>query len=77
MTGRVIDFEEICHQRLARRVHALGPRVLAEMLNELAGRYMLGTPVRQLLEQYSRLDPEGVRAVGADRFPPTLTTVQR
>ena len=58
-------FEHWC-----RQVHALGVRPLGEMLIEVA--VATGRPdiVADRLQAYAQLDPEIVRAVGADRFPP-------
>ena len=59
------------------RVHALGPRCLAELLAEIA------TATRQLeliadrVEAYAGLEPEKIRFVGADRFPPSVLGVVR
>jgi hypothetical protein len=54
---------------LAGRFHALGPRSTYELLKEVVG----GAP---LVERYAELDPEVVRAVGADQMPPTAWQVQ-
>jgi hypothetical protein len=63
---------------LCAKVHACGPRVLAELLAELGRERMIQTEVEQKLERYAQLDPARVRAVGADRFPPLpLRLVQR
>ena len=57
-------------ERLIERVHALGVRPLAEMLAEIA--VATGRPdiVADRVEAYARLDPEIVRAIGGDKFPP-------
>ena len=58
--------------RLAERIHALGARPFLELLSEI------GEPddVLLALTKYSRLDPEIVRALGADRLPaPALLKV--
>ena len=53
-------------ERMVERVHALGPRVLAEIATAT------GEPgvIARHLEEFAQLDAEIVRAVGADRFPP-------
>ncbi len=38
-----------------------------EAITEIAS----GADVDDVLEHYSRLDPDAVRALGADRFPPS------
>ena len=57
-------------ERQIKHVHALGPRVFAEMLDEIA--VATGRPdiVAARLEAYAQLDPEAVRFVGGDKFPP-------
>jgi hypothetical protein len=52
---------------LARRIHALGPRVLSELLAELATAH--GGDVLIRAEAYGRLDPMILSALGGDRFP--------
>jgi hypothetical protein len=49
-------------QYLAARLHALGPRPTYELLRELAA----GADLLNRLEVYARLDPDMVRALGAD-----------
>ena len=49
-------------QYLAGRLHALGPRPTYELLRELAA----GADLLNRLEVYARLDPDMVRALGAD-----------
>ena len=56
---------------LVRRLCALGERPVGELLLEVIGRDDgLRDDVFALLERYTRLSPEEVRAVGADVFPP-------
>ncbi len=57
-------------ERLIERVHALGPRPLGELLIEIASHTGQSSFIAHRLEEYARLDPEIVRAVGGDRFPP-------
>jgi len=47
-------------------VWRLGPRVVAELLEEVADPIDLDIA----LARYSRLDLDVVRALGADKFPP-------
>ena len=63
VTGQRLD-------RLIERVHLLGPRALAELLAEIATA--TGEPglIADRVEAYAGLDPEIVRFVGGDRFPP-------
>ncbi len=55
--------------RLIERVHALGPRPLAELLGEIATA--TGEPglIADRVAAYARLDPDLVCALGGDRFP--------
>ncbi len=64
-------------ERMVESVHALGVRPLAEMLAEIA--VATGRPdiVADRVEAYAGLDPELVRALGADRFPPMPLAVVR
>ena len=56
---------------LAKHLHGLGPRPVAECLLEIAGNDV-GARVTLLaaLERYAKLDPATVRRVGGDVFPP-------
>jgi hypothetical protein len=58
-------------QRLVERLVALGPRVVLELLLELAERRGLAH-LDQRLERYAALDPALLRAVGGDRMPPRV-----
>ncbi len=57
-------------ERQIKRIHALGPRPLAELLTEIATA--TGEPglIADRLQAYAGLEPELVRALGGDRFPP-------
>ncbi len=58
------------HERNVEHVHALGPRPLYEMLAEIA--IATGEPgiVADRVEAYAELNPELIRAIGANHFPP-------
>jgi hypothetical protein len=62
--------ETIHFQRLVRQAHALGPRVIAELLAEIGAEFLIRVSIERKLERYAALDPQILRAVGADRFPP-------
>lgn len=52
-------------QRVAARLHRLGPRAIAELIGEI------GPAAWDIAERYAAgLSPELLRAVGADSFPP-------
>jgi hypothetical protein len=55
-------------QVLAQHLHDLGARATFELLLELVTAH--GTDVIDRLEEYRRLDPAIVSAVGGDHFPP-------
>ena len=64
-------------ERMIERVHALGPRPLAELLAEIAAVTGQHVRVVDLVEEYVALDPAVLRAVGGDRFPPNVLEVVR
>jgi hypothetical protein len=64
----MIDSPEYRHN--VGRLHALGPRVLAEFLAELGADSYRMTDIERRLERYARLDPGIVRGLGGNRFPP-------
>ena len=57
-------------ERQIEHVHSLGARVVSELLAEIA--IATGRPdiVVDCVEAYAALDPEVVRFVSADHFPP-------
>lgn len=71
------DIYDLRFERDAGRLHALGPRVLAEFLAELGADTFRMTDIERRLERYAGLDPDAVRAAGGDRFParPSLRVV--
>jgi len=58
-------------------VHALGERPLAELLIEIARSTNQFAIIAHHLEEFARLDAATVRALGADRFPPSVLGVVR
>jgi hypothetical protein len=58
-------------QYLARRLHGLGPKPLYYFLSEVER----GFDLRTHLECYAKIDPEFVRALGGDKFPPPFLQV--
>lgn len=60
-------------QHLASHLHRCGPRPVLEALQEVAR----GRPLDDVLADYSRLDPEVCRVLGADLFPPRAMEVVR
>ena len=57
-------------RRKVQRLHGLGPRVLAELLAEIAVERGIATIVNQKLDTYVDLDPTAIEAAGGDGFWP-------
>lgn len=55
---------------MAAHVHALGARVVFELLDEIGRYHGIANDVDRRLERYAALDRGVLRAVGGDRFPP-------
>ncbi len=62
-------------EHLVRRVHALGERPLAELLVDIASATHEPGLIADRVKSYAALDPEILRALGADRFPPAILAV--
>jgi hypothetical protein len=60
-------------QHLARRLHLLGPRVLAELFAE---HLVHGGDLLERIERYAAIDLVALELTGGDRFAPTLATVE-
>ena len=56
-------------QRHVEQLHRLGARVLFELVDELDRHHGLADDLDRRLERYAALDPEVLRALGADRLP--------
>jgi hypothetical protein len=56
-------------QLLIERIHRLGPRVVLELIDELARRHELGPDLDARLERYAAADPLAFAIAGAARFP--------
>ena len=60
------------------RVHALGSRVLGELLAEIAVKHSIVPTLHETLERYASIDPQALRALGGDKFwPAPLNEVRR
>jgi hypothetical protein len=70
---------QLFRQRVVARVHALGPRVIFELLDELVRHYPeLADDIDRRIDKYADLDPIILKALGVDRFPaPPIHTVRR
>lgn len=62
---------------MVEHLHCLGPRPVAELLIEIARCTGQSSLIADRLQAYAGLDPEIVRAVGADSFPPSVLGVVR
>jgi hypothetical protein len=63
--------QRLRRQRLVEWLHRLGPAPLGHFLDEIER----GASITDHPERYSRIDPEFVRALGGDRFPPALHVI--
>ena len=50
------------------RLHALGPRVTAELLAEIGTERSIMPIINAKLQTYAEIDPEALRALGGDKF---------
>ena len=76
-TASIARLEDLRFRRDVIRLHRLGPRVLHAFLCDLAARRLLRTEIEALAALYAdRLNPELVRIVGADRWPPSCLVVE-
>jgi hypothetical protein len=57
-------------QRLVEHLHRLGPSPIGHFIREV--EVSTGADVTARLERYAEIDPEFVRALGGDRFAPSL-----
>ena len=57
---------DLRRQRAAKHLHGLGPRPVLEALVEVEA----GADLDRVLADFARLDPETVRQLGGDKFPP-------
>ena len=58
------------YRRQVQRLHALGPRVTAELLAELGAERGIQTIIDRKIDIYTRLDPETLGATSGDKFWP-------
>jgi hypothetical protein len=65
-----VNFLDIHFARQVERLHALGPRALAELLLKL-GQHLRMSEIEALVAEFAAIDPEVLIAAGGDRMPPT------
>jgi len=72
-SGHILNLpqlERVRLERAVRRLHSQGPRVVCELLAELAERGDAVPHILKRLDAYNALTPAMVRVAGADRFAP-------
>ena len=60
---------DLRYRRQIEQVHALGSRVLSELLAEIAVKHSIVSTLHKTLERYASIDPQALRALGGDTFP--------
>ena len=63
------------YERQIEHIHSLGPRMLAEMLAEVARDTGRPDIDADRVEEYAQLDPDLLRFLGGDRFAPNVVGV--
>jgi hypothetical protein len=74
MNGRLLPHDYLSRapiERLICRLWRLGPRAVAEFLNELAIDRDLAAEIERKLEAYASIDSSHLSALGGDRFAPS------
>jgi hypothetical protein len=68
---RAAELRRLQRARYAKRIWALGERIEFELLECLIKNFDLDEDaVARVLDRFAGLDPEVLRALGADRLPP-------
>jgi hypothetical protein len=68
---RTAELRRVRRQRYAQRIWRLGDRVQFELIEKLIKDFALDEgAVDHVLDRFAGLDPEVLRALGADRLPP-------
>ena len=57
-------------RREIKRLHRLGPRVLAELLAEIAAERGIRVLVERKIDKFASINPETLEAAGGDAFWP-------
>jgi hypothetical protein len=66
------ELEDIRFRRSVARLCRLGSRLVAAVLEELAGRYLIRLAVEQTVERYiAQVDSRALALTGGDRLPAT------
>lgn len=62
--------QDLAFRRKVQRLHAKGPRIIAELLAELGAERGLGTAIDQIVDHYLELDDAALDATNGRDFPP-------
>ena len=62
--------QDLAFRRKVQRLHAKGPRIIAELLAELGAECGLGTAIDQIVDHYLELDDAALDATNGRDFPP-------
>ena len=61
---------DLAFRRKIERLHARGPRAVAEVLAEISAERSIGTVVDQVLDRHLGVPDAALEVAGADRLPP-------
>ncbi len=65
-------------RREVKRLHRLGPRVMAELLAEIAAERGIRILIERKIDKFTGLEPEALEVTGGDRFwQPPIHEVER
>ncbi len=59
---------DVRFRQQVERLHALGPRVTAELLAEIGTERSIMPVINAKLQTYAEIDPAALRALGGDKF---------
>ena len=65
-----IDVADRRFERLVAQLYSLGARAVCELLIEVGVQTMHMITIEQALTRYAALDPETLRVLDGDQFPP-------
>ncbi len=74
-TAEVAPRPDFRLERAADRLHSLPPRIIFELLTELGRVHDITGDVVARAEKFAAVDPDLLRALGGDRFPPRIRAV--
>ena len=78
--GCQIPAEVVANLRLQRdvaRLHALGPRAILHLLDEICCRFTCRLFVENRAHRYAQIDRDTLAALGGDTFPPSIHAVSK